>query len=119
MLRVKLFDGVEQPLEVYNRQAILDYEIQFFTEECDDDFTDEEVDFTFPSYASSYFRVYNERIGRLIKDIALSRSGGALIVNASVLDMTFEDNGNYYYEIGYVQSGGYEIALRYGILRVV
>lgn len=114
MLRSKLFDGVEEPLEVYNGQAIIDKAIEFFTEECD-----VETDFTFPSYSSSYFRVFNERLGIEIKDIALSHSGSSLIINASPDDMTFDDNGNYYYEIGYVQTGGYEIVLRFGKLSVV
>lgn len=114
MLRVKLFKGVDEPLEVYNGVAIIDEAIEFFTEECDI-----QTDFDFQGYVSSYFRVYNERLGIQIKDIALSQSGSSLIINASVLDMTFEDNGMYYYEIGYVQSGGYEVLLRYGQLRVI
>lgn len=114
MDRFKLFDGVEQPMEVYNGIAIIDKAIEFFTEECD-----VETDFSFPSYSSSYFRVFNERLGREIKDIALSHSGASLIINASSLDMTFDDNGNYYYEIGYMQTGGYEIPLRFGKLTVV
>jgi fibronectin type 3 domain-containing protein len=113
--RVRLFDGVEKKIEVYNGQAILDYAIEYFTrDDCDD-----ESEFTFPSYLSSYFRIYNERLGREIKEIVLSNSGGSLIVNASALDMTFDDNGTYYYEIGYVQAGGYEIALQFGPLRVI
>lgn len=118
MLRIKLFDGVEGNLVIYNRQAIINLDIQFYSEECDDDLLYEEEDFTFPGYVSSYLRIYNERIGRLIKDIVLAQSGGSLILNASVLDMTFEDNGNYYFEIGYVQSGGYEQVLKYGIVTI-
>jgi len=114
MDRFKLFDGVELPIEIYNQVAIIDKAIEFFTEECD-----VETDFTFPAYVSSYFRVFNERLGREIKDIALSQSGASLIINASALDMTFDDVGNYYYEIGYVQTGGYEVPLRYGNLRVL
>lgn len=117
MLRLKLFDGVESDLVVYNAQAIVDLEIQFFTEDCDDDLLYEEEDFTFPGYASSYFRVYNERSGKLLKNIALSRSEASLIVNASVLDMTFEEEGKYYYEIGYVNVV-YEQVLKYGKLTV-
>jgi len=83
------------------------------------DFIEDEEDFTFPSYSSSYFRVFNERIGTTMLNIPLSRSGASLIINASALDMTFEVNGNYYFEIGYVQTGGYEIVLMYGILRVI
>ncbi len=114
MLRVKLFDGVQKELVMYNGQAVLDYAIEFYTLDCND----EEV-FPFPSYAGSYLRVFNERLGREIKDISLSQSGGSLIINASALDMTFDDNGKYYFEIGYIQSGGYEITLMYGDFRVI
>lgn len=117
MLRVKLFDGVERNLVLFNGQAIVDLEIQYFTEVCDDDLEEDEEDFTFPGYAGSYFRVFNERNGREIKDISLSQSGGSLIVNASALDMTFGDNGIYFYEIGYVNSV-YEQVLQYGKLQV-
>src|SRR3989304_3411728 len=114
MIRIKLFDAVEKPLVVYNAQAMLNYAIDFYTEACDGDFVENQEDFTLPDYASSYFRIYNERLGRQIKNIALSRSGSNLIINASVLDLTFDSNGNYFYEIGYVQTAGYEIALMYG-----
>jgi len=114
MIRFKLFDAVEEPMLVYNRMAIVDKAMEFFTEECET-----ETDFTFPYYASSYFRVFNERLGFEIKDIALSQSGPALIINASVTDMTFEDNGFYFYEVGYIQIGGYEVPLKYGPLQVV
>lgn len=119
MLRIKLFDGVEKPMTIYNGKAIIDLEVQFYSEECDDDLEEDEVDFAFPGYVSSYFRIYNERLGREIKEIALSRSGGSLLVNMSVLDATFEDNGVYYYEMGYLQSGGYEQVLAYGPQRVI
>ena len=119
MIRHKLFQGVEDLMIVYNQKAIINETIEFFTEECDDDLLEEEEDFTFPGYVSSYFRVYNERLGTLIKTVALSQTGAFLIINASVLDMTFTDNGNYHYEIGYVQTGGYEVALRYGALKVI
>lgn len=120
MIRNNLFDGVEGPLYVYNQKAILNLSLEFFTDECDTDFVDSEEDYTFTNFSSAYFRVYNERLGTLIKNITtLSQGGGSLILNASVLDMTFEDNGNYYYEIGYVQNGGYEIALMFGTLKVL
>lgn len=116
MIRFKLFDAVEEPLEIYNGKAIIDMEIQFVVDECE---TDEiaEANYTFPGYVSSYMRVYDERLGRLLLTLALSRSGGSLIVNASAADATFDVNGNYWYEIGY--NNGYEIALKYGILKVV
>jgi len=115
MLRVKLFDGVQKELVMYNGQAVLDYAIEFYTlEDCE-----YEQVFPFPSYSSSYLRIFNERLGTEIKDISLSQSGGSLIINASVSDMTFEDNGRYYFEIGYVQSGGYEIVLMYGNFQVI
>lgn len=119
MLRHKLFDGVEKPLTLYNAKAIIDLEINFYTEECDDDLEEDEEVFAFPSYVSSYFRAFNERLGYELKDWSLSKSGSSLIINASVLDATFPNNGNYYYEIGYVQTGGYEVPLMYGILKVI
>lgn len=114
MLRNRIFDAEERPLEIFNGVAIIDLPISFFTEECD-----EEEDFTFPSFSSGYFRVFNERLGRELKDLTLTRSGNELILNASVSDMTFEDNGRYYYEIGYIASGGYEFPLRYGVATVI
>lgn len=115
MIRNKIFDAEERPLQIFNGVAIIDLAMSFFTEECD---TNE--DFTFPNFSSAYFRVYNERLGRKIKDITLTRSGNELIMNASVLDMTFDDNGRYsYYEIGYTQTGGYEFPLRYGVATVI
>lgn len=117
MLRIKLFDGVEKELVVFNGQAIVDLEIQYYSEECDDDLEVEEEDFSFPGYAGSYFRIFNERNGRRITNISLSQSESSLIVNASASDMTFDDNGLYYYEIGYINVI-YEQVLQYGKLRV-
>jgi len=60
--------------------------------------------------------VYNERSGRRIKNITnISQSGSTLIINTN--DMTFDDLGVYYYEIGYVNSV-YEITLMFGKLDV-
>lgn len=101
----------------YNGEAIIDKDIRFYTVEfCNGDET--EVDFDFPDYAGSYFRVYNERSGRLLTEVALTRNGANLIINSSEVDMTLEDLGNYYYEIGYIRSV-YEQVLRFGILTVL
>lgn len=114
MLRSKLFSGVEQELIVYNGQAIQNETIEFFIQEgCEA----EEEDYSFPGYVSSYFRIYNERLGTEIKEFALSQSGSSLVINVNATDMTFDVNGLYYYEIGY--NNGYDIALRYGKLQVV
>lgn len=116
-LNIKLFDGNEHPLTVYNGQAIIDQAIRVYTSEiCD--FEEVDTDFDFPDYASSYFRAYSQRTGRLLKTLQLSRDGSYLIINASVDDMTFDDLGNYYYEMGYVR-GVYEQALIYGTLQVI
>ena len=115
MLNTKLFQGNEYPLTVYNGQALVDVAFRFYTtDNCDG----ERVYFDFPDYASSYFRVFNERNGREIKEFALEQDGAYLIANVSVSDMTFEDNGNYYYEVGYVRSV-YEQTLRYGKFIVI
>lgn len=116
MLNTRLFEGTEKKLVVYNRQAIIATGIRFYSvEECN---SDEETDFDFPEYNGAYFRVYNERIGTLIKNLTMSRNGSYLVLNATGEAMTFEDNGNYYYEIGYLR-GPYETALRYGTITVI
>lgn len=115
MVNTRLFEGKEYDLVIYNRQAIVNKAFRFFTVV---DCTGEEIDFDFPDFNGAYFRIYNERIGRLIRELTLTQNGPYLVVNASVSEGTFEDNGYYYYEIGY-NRGGYELALRYGTLKVI
>lgn len=117
-LNTRLFEATEYPLIIYNGQAIINRAFRFYTVvECPE-IPYEEIDFDFPDYTSSYLRIFNSRNGKLIIEIALAQDGPYLIANASVSDMTFDDNGNYYYEIGYVRSV-YEQALRYGIVSVI
>lgn len=118
MINTKLYEAKEYPLSIYNGQAIINKAFRFFTVVDCTGLAYEEIDFDFPDYVSSYFRIYNERSGRLILDLSLQQSGVYLIINASVSDMSFEDNGLYFYEIGYNRSG-YEQALRYGPLKVL
>lgn len=118
MLNTRLFEGKEYQLVIYNKQALINRAFRFFTVVDCVDVPYEEIDFDFPDYVSSYLRIYNERLGRLVLDLPLDQSGPYLIANASVSQMTFEDNGSYYYEVGY-NRGGYEQALRYGLLQVV
>lgn len=112
MINNKLFQATEYPLEIYNDQPIIDMGFQFFYLDCDT-----ETDFDFPDYSSSYMKIYNERLGRTIKTIPLTRNGNILIVNST--DTDFDDNGKYFYEVIYLMSGGYEQVLRYGPLEVI
>lgn len=112
MINNKLFQATEYPLEIYNDQPIIDMGFQFFYLDCDT-----ETDFDFPDYSSSYMKVYNERLGRTIKTIPLTRNGNILIVNST--DTNFDDNGKYFYEVIYLMSGGYEQVLRYGPIEVI
>lgn len=115
MLNTKLFTGEEYDLTVYNEQALINESFRFYSvSDCDGT----ETEFDFPEFAGAYFRVYNERLGREIKDLVLTISGAYLVANTSVADMTFDDNGNYYYEIGYVRNV-YDQVLRYGKLIVI
>lgn len=118
MVNTRLFSGKQYPLQIYNGKALIDYAIRFYTVVDCDDVAYEEIDFDFPDYVSSYLRVYNERNGILISELSLERSGGYLIANANESEMSFDDNGNYYYEIGYVRAV-YEQALRFGMLTVI
>lgn len=115
MINVKLFQATEYPLEIYNGKALINLAMRFFTTDCDGN----DDDFDFPDFESAYFRVYNERLGRQILSLVPSRSGSYLVLNETAETMTFEDNGRYYYEIGYLRSGGYEQALRFGPLKVI
>lgn len=117
-LNTRLFQAKEYPLIIYNGQAIINYSFRFYTVVDCVDIPYEEIDFDFPDYISSYLRIYNVREGKLITEIELSRDGAYLIANASESDMSFDDVGNYYYEVGYLR-GGYEQALRYGTVSVV
>jgi hypothetical protein len=118
MVNTRLFWAKEYTLQVYNGQALINKAFRFYTVLDCPDIPYEEFDFDFPDFVSAYFRVYDERNGRMIKDLVMAQYGTYLLVNASVLDMTFEDLGSYYYEIGY-NRGGYEQALRYGKLQVL
>lgn len=113
MTNIRLFDGEEYELVIYNGQAITDKAIRFYTVDCEGT----ETDYDFPGYASSFLRVYNERNGRELLELALSLDAPYLIINASSSDMTFEDNGDYFYEIGY--NDGYDKVLRYGKLKAI
>lgn len=116
MIRVRLFDGVENEIELYNGQALVNFPMEFFTDECDSDLEYEEEAYSFPGFVSAFFRVYNERQGRIIKNITgITQSGASLVINSN--DLTFDDLGQYYYEIGY--NNGYEMVLMYGILNVL
>lgn len=116
MLSTHLFQAQEYPLSIYNGKPIINIGIGFYYYD-DTCVTDTESAFDFDGYVSSYLRIYNERLGRIIKTIPLDRSSNILMINST--DTDFDDNGKYYYEIGYVQSGGYELLLRYGILIVL
>lgn len=106
--------GDNEDLYIVNREAVLNVAFLFFYDDKD------QTVFDFPAYNSAYFNVFNERLGKQVKAFSsqLTRSANTLILNASVSDMTFAKNGKYYYELGYIRSGGYPIRLRYGSLIV-
>lgn len=112
MINNKLFQATEEPLQIYNGMPIIDLGIQFYYLECNT-----ETEFDFPGYVSSSLQIYNERSGRLLKTIPLTQNGNILTVNST--DTVFEVNGNYFYEVTYLMTGGYEIVIRYGIVTVI
>lgn len=118
MVNTRLFEGKEYSLQVYNGQALINRAFRFYTVVDCADLPYEEIDYDFPDYVSSFLRVYNERDGRLIKTFVLAHDGPYLIANVSVSDMTFDNLGNYYYEVGYVRAV-YDQVLRYGTLNVL
>lgn len=108
------FIAQEQGLSFYNGKAIIDLAFTFLYDD------DDETVFDFIGYVSAYLYVYDERSGQLLKSFTsqLTRNSNVLVLNASVADMTFDDTGSYYFELGYNRSG-YEIPLRYGKLKIV
>lgn len=105
----------EDSLELKNGEAWIDVVHLVYNED--------ETEFDFPAYVSSYFRVYqsNDINAKKIKEFTtqITRNANAQVFNCSVADMTFTSLGGYWYEIGYVRSGGYEQALRQGPLKVI
>ena len=110
----KGFIAEEQGLSFYNGKAVINLAFTFLYDD------DDETVFDFAGYVSAYFYVYDERGEQLIKSFTsqITRNSNVLVMNCSVADMTFEDEGNYFYELGYNRSG-YECPLRYGKLKIV
>lgn len=110
----KGFIAQEQGLSFYNGKAINDLAFTFLYDD------EEETIFDFIGYVSAYLYVYDERSGQLLKSYTnqITRNSNVLVMNCSVSDMTFDDEGFYYYEMGYNRSG-YEIPLRYGKLKII
>lgn len=105
------FIAENEGLKFYNGQAVIDLVFAFYYDD------EDESEFDFPQDSGNYFlRVLDERQGRELKEYnsQLTKTSNKLIMNCSVSDMTFEDLGIYYYEMGYIRSGGYEEILRYG-----
>lgn len=107
------FYGSEQRLIFFNRQAVLNLAIEFLYSD--------DSSFDFPGFSSAYLIVYDERSGTTIKSFAsqVTRNSDNLVLNLSESDMTFDDEGKYYFELGYIKSGGYEQVLRYGEFKVI
>jgi len=105
--------GNETELQVYSGHAIIDYPFTFV-------FEDDSSPYPFNGYSSGFFKIYQSRIEKKIKTFTtqVSRNANNLVLNCSASDMLISSRGSYYYELGYVRSGGYEIVLQYGKLIV-
>ncbi len=107
----------EAQLEFINQQALINLEMEFVYLDDNED----EQDFGFDDYVSAFMYVYNGKTREeLIKSYTtqITRNGNILYLNCSVADMTYDDQGPYYYVVGYNRSG-YEIPLRFGKLRMI
>jgi hypothetical protein len=110
----RTFIAQEAGLSFYNGKAIKDLTFTFLYDD------EVETPFGFDGYSSAYMYVYDERLGQLLKSYInqLTRNSNVLVMNSSVADMTYDDNGTYYFELGYNRSG-YEVPLRYGKLKII
>lgn len=113
---VQTFLAEHEGLRFYNAKALINLVFAFYL----DDEAETEFDFT-DDTGSYFFRVYDERSGRELKEFTnqITRNTNKLIFNCSVLDMTFQDVGKYYCEMGYIRSGGYEELLRFGLCEII
>ena len=72
---------------------------------------------SFASAIGFYFKIWEEREDGLLlidwDDTNLSNSDNEVILNAPATDTDIE-RGKYYYEQGYIQSGGYDVPTNYG-----
>lgn len=110
IIRTYGFEGMEGELSFYNRQAVTDLALYFYLDD------DNSTAYGFTGYASAWLRVYDSTERNYqIKNFTsqLSRNSNAIVMNASVSDMTFNEPGKYYFELGFVRSG-YDVVLRYG-----
>lgn len=112
-MAIKSYIAVEEEIIIYNGQPVLNYPFYFYY--CEDE------PFDFPNNdGTGFLRIYNERdsmdCNNLIKEINLTIDVNTLIITTQ--DLNFTDNGKYYYELGYVQNGGYQIVLLYGVANV-
>ena len=109
----RFFGAEEKEITLYNGAALINYSIEVVDLDGND--------FPFDGYVSAFWRFKNERSGKTIKNLTtqISRNSKYLVVNSSIADMTFKTNGKYYYEVGYVMTGGYEVYLAYGKASVI
>jgi hypothetical protein len=110
----KGFIAQEQGLSFYNGKAVIDLAFTFLYDD------EEETVFDFIGYVSAYMYVYDDRSEQLLKSFTtqLTRNSNVIVMNCSISDMTFENTGTFYFELGYNRSG-YEIPLRYGKLKII
>ena len=120
------FEGVYSELTFYNGKAVLNLVFSHYVPAAESDY-DIVIEgkyydyYPFSGYASSFFYVYDsEERNTLVKSFTsqITRSANNQLMNTSVPDMTFEANGVYYYEMGYVRTG-YEVVLNYGKLILI
>jgi hypothetical protein len=121
----KGFIAENKNITFYNGIALLNFYFTFFYNEDGELKSELNVDngndaFLFAGYSSGYMSIYDERNGQLIKTFTtqITRNSNKLVFNCSVSDMTFENLGNYFYEIGYVMSG-YDRPLNYGDVKII
>lgn len=109
------FIAVEKTIEIYNGQAVIDNVFEILNED--------ETAFGFTGESGLFITFYNEREGEVVKEFTnltgLTRNTNNIVWNANASDMQFDDLGKYFYELGFIKSGGYEQVLSYGNAMVI
>lgn len=115
MSELRTFTATKEELEIYNGQAVINNVFEILNEDA--------TAFGFTGESGLFITFFNEREGVVVKEFTdltgLSRNSNNIFWNANPTDMQFDDRGKYYYELGFIRSGGYEQVLCYGNAKVI
>lgn len=109
------FIADEKTLVFYAGKPVINRQMDFYDVDGND--------WDFSEAVSHYMKIWEEREGGILlidwdSPTNLSHSGKTVFLNAPVADTSI-GTGKYYYEIGYLIAGGYEVLTGYGTAKFI